>query len=113
MVESGIEPIVVVRRLRWSDAKMIHTYAHLGRSAKMAQGKFIAALPGRKAGREKCEPCRPQLHVNEKCCLETRFGVPQACNDERPERINPSNIFVLIKIGRDITSTCRCLDSAL
>jgi integrase len=59
LVESGVKPIVVVRMLRWSDAKMIHTYAHLDRTAKGAQGKFMAKLFGGKRVQKRAQQKRP------------------------------------------------------
>lgn len=59
LVESGIDPIVVVRMLRWSDAKMIHTYAHLDRMAKTVQGKFMAKLLGGKRVQKRVQQKRP------------------------------------------------------
>jgi len=59
LVESGVKPIVVVRMLRWSDAKMIHTYTHLDRTAKRAQGKFLAKLLGGKRVQKRVQQKRP------------------------------------------------------
>jgi integrase len=59
LVESGVKPIVVVRMLRWSDAKMIHTYAHIDRTAKGAQGKFMAKLFGGKRVQKRVQQKRP------------------------------------------------------
>lgn len=47
LVSNDVEPIVVVRMLRWSDPKMLHTYAHLDKKARLAQGEFMKLLPAK------------------------------------------------------------------
>jgi Phage integrase family len=59
LVESGVKRIVVVRMLRWSDAKMLHTYAHLDKTARRAQGEFLAKLLRGKRVQKRVQQKRP------------------------------------------------------
>jgi hypothetical protein len=50
LVESGIEPVVVVRMLRQTDVKMAMHYAHLDKKARRAQGIFLGDVTKSRTG---------------------------------------------------------------
>lgn len=59
LVESGIEPVVVVRMLRQTDVKMAMHYAHLDKKARKAQGRFLEKLLGAGRVQKRVQQKRP------------------------------------------------------
>lgn len=48
LAESGTDPVVIQRMLRWSNVSMLQRYAHPAKKARKAQGVFLGRMLGKR-----------------------------------------------------------------